>query len=90
MDPGVGRKPTPSPFPKEIFKTHLTNQRAMNFIERQAGGPFAAWISIRATRMEISNSTIWKKIRWSSKNAHGGPEYRKVEQELSAELATMK
>ena len=39
-------RPTPSPFPKEVFTTHVTNQRAMDFIEGQAGGPFAAWISI--------------------------------------------
>ena len=38
-------KPSPSPFPKELFTTHVTNQRAMDFIE-SVGGPFAAWISI--------------------------------------------
>ena len=69
-------KPTLSPFPKEVFTTHVTNQRAMDFIEREAGGPFAAWISI-LDPMEFEN-------------AHGRPEYRKVEQELPAELATMK
>jgi arylsulfatase A-like enzyme len=41
-------KPDIAPFPPEIFETHLANQRGMEFIEREAGKPFAAWISILA------------------------------------------
>jgi arylsulfatase A-like enzyme len=37
-----------APFPPEIFETHLANQRGMEFIEREAAKPFAAWISILA------------------------------------------
>ncbi len=41
-------KPDVAPFPPRIFETHLANQRGMEFIEREAAGPFAAWISILA------------------------------------------
>jgi len=38
--------PEASPFPPEICQTHLINQRAMEFIEQNRRGSFAAWISI--------------------------------------------
>lgn len=42
----LGGMPGVASFPPDIFDTHLINQRAMEFIEREAGSPFAAWISI--------------------------------------------
>jgi arylsulfatase A-like enzyme len=38
--------PMAAPFPPEAASTHLINQRAMDFIERRRGDPFALWISI--------------------------------------------
>jgi len=46
-DRGGGTMPPEAhPFPTEICDTHLCTQRAIEFIEKQRRGPFAAWISI--------------------------------------------